>query len=125
MTEHGRVPACVDVSGTSDPHCYHAHFLLFPAAPPVEEEARKRFAKAEEASTLAGAMEIAALHEEYFLLSASAESFIVLTRPGKLVRQFARLLVADALGESNLANWRRFPGLEQAVSEAAQLRESL
>ncbi len=122
MTEHGRVPACVDASGTSDPHCYHAHFLLFPAAPSIEEKAREHFAKAEPANCLADAMEIAASHEEYFLLSPSANRFLVLTRPGRLIRQFARFLVADALGKSSLANWHRFPALEEAVSEAAELK---
>src|SRR5689334_15782005 len=35
ITEHGRVPVCFDPSGTSDPHCYHAHFLLFPGVPEI------------------------------------------------------------------------------------------
>jgi hypothetical protein len=122
MTEHGRVPVCVDISGTTDPHCYHAHFLLFPAAPPIEDRARGHFAKAEEAHALSDAMQLAAQHEEYFLFSPSTDRFLVLTRPGKLVRQFARFLVADALGASDLANWRRFPSFDEAANQAAELK---
>ncbi len=122
MTEHGRVPACVDVSGTTDPHCFHAHFLLFPGAPPTEERAREHFKTAEEAGTLAQAMQLASAHEEYFLFSLTPERFVILTRPGKLARQFARFLVADALGDGSLANWRGSPRPDQAKSDAAELR---
>ena len=122
MTEHGRVPACIDVSGATDPHCYHAHFLLFPTAPPVEDQALQHFAKAEEAPTLDDAMRFAAQHQEYFFLSPSADRFLVLTRPGKLVRQFARFLAADALGAGDLANWRRFPSFDEAANQAVELK---
>jgi diadenosine tetraphosphate (Ap4A) HIT family hydrolase len=122
MTEHGRVHTCIDVSGTTDPHCYHAHFLLFPAAPRIEDQALEHFAKAEEAPTLIDAMRFAAQHEEYFFFSPSPDRFLVLTRPGKLVRQFARFLVADALDASDLANWRRFPSFDEAANQAAELK---
>src|SRR5712692_1420988 len=44
LTEHGRLPVCVDVSGTTDPHCYHAHFLMFPGVSTLEDKARSYFA---------------------------------------------------------------------------------
>jgi hypothetical protein len=122
VTEHGRVPACVDISGTTDPHCYHAHFLLFPGAPIVEAAARAPFAKAEEASELPAALTIAAAHDEYFLFSPTETRFLILTRPGKLVRQFARLLIASARGDDELANWRKFPNHETAAAGARELR---
>jgi hypothetical protein len=122
VTEHGRVPVCVNVSGTTDPHCYHAHFLLFPAAPIVETAVRAPFAVIQEASDLAEALKVASTHEEYFLFSPTDTRFLVLTRPGKLVRQFSRMIVASALGEEKLANWRRFPNRESAVADAVELR---
>ncbi len=122
MTEHGRLPVCVDVSGSTDPHCYHAHFLLFPGVPSLEAKAREYFAGAETATTLEEALAAARSHEEYFLFSPSPQRFVVMTRPGKLMRQFARYLVADALGRPELANWRKFPALETALGEAQVLR---
>jgi hypothetical protein len=122
LTEHGRVPACFDVSRTADPHCYHAHFLLFPAAPPLEPKARTYFARAQQASSLDVALELAASHAEYFLFSQDPSSFLVLTRPGRLIRQFARMLVAESLGRPELANWRRHSMRREAVDTAARLR---
>lgn len=122
ITEHGRLPVCIDVSGTTDPHCYHAHFLMFPRAPNIEEEARSYFARVEYASSLDDALSLARAHEEYFLLSPSDKQFAIMTRPGKIIRQFARLLVAESLGSSDLANWRLHSLREEAASTAAELR---
>lgn len=122
VTEHGRLPVCVDVSGTTDPHCYHAHFLMFPGAPAVEATARSYFRKAEYASSLEEALEIARSHKEYFLVSPDPQRFVIMTRPGRLIRQFARLLVAESLGYPELANWRHHSLREDAALTAAELR---
>jgi len=122
VSEHGRVPVCKDISGTSDPHCYHAHFLVFPGCPPIEERARKFFAKSERSSSLDDALIIAAQHDEYFLISDAVGSFQVLTRPGKLIRQFARMLVADALQIPHKTNWRKHPNEQQALRDAETIR---
>ena len=122
MTEHGRLPVCVDVSGTTDPHCFHAHFLLFPGAPTVEQQAVEAFAKVDKFESLTEALRAASSYDEYFLLSPSEDNFMVMARPGKLMRQFARYLVADALGQPELANWRRYPLEETAKSVAGHLR---
>lgn len=122
LTEHGRVPVCIDVSGTTDPHCYHAHFLLFPGAPDVEAGARGHFARVENASSLDEALALAYAKEEYFLLSPDPERYLVMTRPGRLIRQFVRLLVADSIGRPELASWRRYPSRDEAVATARDLR---
>jgi hypothetical protein len=122
LTEHGRLPVCVDVSGTTDPHCYHAHFLMFPGAPTLEDRACSYFARVKYASSLVEALEIAQVEKEYFLFSPNPQRFVIMTRPGRLIRQFARLLVAEALGRPELANWRRYPLREEVASTAAELR---
>lgn len=122
MTEHGRVPVCDDVSGTSDPHCFHAHFLLFPSAPQIEEQARGHFASIEEAPSLTDALALAQAHEEYFLLSEHPTRFVIMTLPGRMIRQFVRMLVSDALGKPELANWRRYANRDEAAAGAAGLR---
>jgi hypothetical protein len=125
ITEHGRVPVCADPSGTTDPHCFHAHFLLFPGAPPIMEAARAHFATLRVEHCLAEALRTCADLDEYFLFSPDNRTFAVMTRPGKLIRQFARLLVADSLGHPEEANWRRAPRERQATNTAQELRATV
>ena len=122
VTEHGRLPVCDDVSGTTDSHCYHAHVLIFPNVAVSTESVRSYFASWEEASNIVDATTLARNHKEYFLFSPDPTHFVVFTRPGKLIRQFARWLVADALGDPSLANWRQKPSRESAVVSAKELR---
>jgi|GEM_PF-6070983 len=122
LTEHGRLPVCTDPSGTSDPHCYHAHFLLFPGAPDVSQTARSHFRLVHSAPSLKSALKVAAKSKDYFLISPKPEEAYVMTRPGRIIRQFARVLVADALGIPTHANWRRFPDRESCAKTAAYLR---
>jgi hypothetical protein len=125
VTEHGRVPVCFDPSGTSDPHCYHAHFLLFPGVPDIVKAAKPYFAQIREANALKGALELAQQEKEYFLISPSPTEAYIMSRPGRLIRQFARVLVADATGNRDLANWRKYPNRESCVSTAKSLRDLL
>jgi hypothetical protein len=125
LTEHGRMPVCIGPTGAHDAHCFHAHFLLFPAAPAILDHARKFFRSAYETSSLAEALNHAEGQEEYMLLSPNATSACVLTRPGKLIPQFARMLVADALGISDQTNWKANPNRETAVKTAVELRAKL
>src|ERR1017187_10505376 len=97
MTEHGRVPVCTDAFGNSDPHCYHAHFLLFPGVPDLSNIAAPYFAAAQDALCMKDALKIGLALKEYFLLSPNSGSFYIMSRPTRLVRQFARLLVADSV----------------------------
>ena len=123
MTEHGRLPVCVDPSGTTDPHCFHAHFLMFPGITFPDESLTAYFLSQERADSLDKALSLAREHEEYFLFSQDAQHFSVFVRPARIVRQFARLLVADAIGKPELANWRLYPRREDAVRSATALRE--
>jgi hypothetical protein len=123
LTEHGRVPLCIDYTGASEPHCYHAHFLLFPAARDVEAHARSFFAKTEIFTSLEAALGHARESGEYYLFSSEPTRFLIMTRPGRIIRQFSRYLVAESLGRSELANWRRYPARSDAISTACNLRE--
>jgi hypothetical protein len=123
LTEHGRLPVCVDISGTSDSHCYHAHFLLFPGAPDITPLAASYFRTAEQSNGVQSALELAAPYSDYLLVSPNAHSATVMTRPGRIIRQFARVLVADSLGRANQANWRKHPNKESAIETAASLRK--
>lgn len=125
LSEHGRVPICDDISGTTDPHCFHAHFLVFPGAPNVEADASTFFAQVEIAQSLSDALRLARAHEEYFLLSPNPSKYLVMTRPGRMIRQFVRMLVAERLGRPELANWRRHANRDQALADARSLRQRM
>ena len=122
VTEHGRLPVCVDTM-TSDRHCYHAHFLLFPGAPTVIDTAARYFASVVIADSLNTALRIARTRKEYFLLSPTPQQFFVMSQHKTLPRQFARLLVATATGFPEGADWRRHPDRPRAVAMAKQLRD--
>lgn len=122
MTEHGRLPLCADYSGTSEPHCYHAHFLLFPSVIDLEQRARSFFRKTDEFVSLGDALKFAGLAQEYYLFSTTPARFLIMTRPGRIIRQFSRFLVADSLGQPELADWRRHSNRSQASAMAQILR---
>ena len=122
LTEHGRLPVCTKTV-FSDRHCYHAHFLLFPNAPAVIDAAASFFPSVDTAQSLAAALRIARTHKEYFLLSPTPQEFFVMTQHKSLPRQFARLLVAAALGHPERADWRRHPDRSLAVAMAQELRQ--
>jgi diadenosine tetraphosphate (Ap4A) HIT family hydrolase len=122
MTEHGRLPLCINHSGTSEPHCYHAHFLLFPGAKSIEERARSFFRSTQVFDSLKTALESTQNSEEYYLLSPTPTRFLIMTRPGRMMRQFSRFLVAESLGQPELANWRRHANRNDAVSTARNLK---
>jgi hypothetical protein len=123
IAEHGRVPICDFLTDNADGHCYHAHLLLFPAAPPMVAEALKQTERWGHAESLSSALELAATKEHYLLIGdRDAPGFDVLAPPDPPVRQFARTLVAAATGRPELADWRKFPDHASAVEYAAALR---
>jgi hypothetical protein len=122
VTEHGRMPACVGPAGEPDTHCFHAHFLMFPGVHLVSESARPYFVSFQTYSSVWLALESALGVAEYFLISPGAAEASILTRPGRLIPQFARMLVADATGHPELTNWRKAPLREECISMAMRLR---
>ena len=125
ITEHGRVPVCQSVSGLSQPHCYHAHFLAFPNAPDVTEIATAFFSRSIEATTLHEALDLARSEEDYFLVSPDPNRFLVFSKPPRTVRQLSRLLVATMMARPALADWETYPMRDVASASAHNLRSAL
>lgn len=121
LTEHGRMPVCVDSVG-AERHCYHAHFLCFPAVPAVVDAARGYFDTARELSELSSALSLARTFSEYFLLSPNPQQFFVFANQRSVPRQFARTLVAAAIGKVGEAAWQSVPRREEARDSASRLR---
>jgi diadenosine tetraphosphate (Ap4A) HIT family hydrolase len=122
VTEHGRMAVCADDPGDYEAHCFHAHFLLFPGARDVSEAARSYFSRVDTFTTLQPAMGHAALCDEYALISPTPETFNVFSGPLNIPRQLARFLVANDVGELQLADWRDHPNREQAEQIARDLK---
>ncbi len=121
----GALPVCVDVSARPIRIVIMRTSSTLPRCPIVGGGSARVFCRRRNRDHLGGSPCRAYLMRNSFLFSPSPRRFVVMTRPGKLMRQFARYLVADALGRPELANWRKFPALETALGEAQVLRKHL
>ena len=122
MTEHGRVPACLDDKDEHDAHCFHAHVLLFQSTKDIEEVASGYFMKREVFGCLSDALAYAAECQNYHLLSPNSNRFVVLTGALNVPRQFFRQLVAIEEDQPELADWRHRPHVERALANAERER---
>lgn len=122
MTEHGRVPACVDKGSEHDAHCFHAHFLLFQSTQSIEAAASTYFMRSATFERLSEALEYAAQSENYHLMSPCSQKYIVYTGALNVRRQFFRQLVAIQEDQSELADWRDRPNQERALADAERER---
>jgi hypothetical protein len=126
VTEHGRLPACLGSGGATEPHCYHAHVLIFPGAPSVEALAVQHFEEVLLFDTMEEAILAARRNAfEYFLLSSAPDRFLLMLRPRFAVRQLGRVLVATALDTPDTFDWQQFPRRDDAQQFAATLRSAL
>lgn len=122
MTEHGRVPACVDAGDEHDAHCFHSHFLLFKSSNDIEKTASSYFTKSKSFERLSDALEYASESKNYYLLSPHSNRFVIFTNPLNVPRQFFRYLVAISENQLERAVWRELPDRERAISDAANER---
>lgn len=125
LTEHGRVPVCTSSIRLIDSHCLHAHFLVFPDVPDIQSHALSYFAHCIYCDTLPEILQAARGQNEYFLFSPTDSRYALMTRPGRLIPQFARWIVAESIGRPELTNWKAHPNLVQAQQTAAYLRDAL
>lgn len=108
--EHGRVAPCVAPAvRRHEPHCLHAHRLVFPGharldlgavAPGMTLRRYATFAEAHAASAWPG---------QYVYAEDPDGSCQVGEVEGPLPRQFLRAVVAAQQGRPELADWRRSP----------------
>jgi hypothetical protein len=122
LTEHGRVPVCRDDHDQHDQHCHHAHALLFPITASIDQSASTFYRKSRSFQQMHDALDFAASAENYFVISSNQQNFLVLTEPLNAPRQLARTLVAHAIGQIGLADWRSHPDFDAAERNARRLR---
>jgi hypothetical protein len=119
ITEHGRVAACVHaLTAAHEPHCLHAHRLLFPGIPRVDLGLL--------ASNVQSFGDFRAAHRSFnwpgqYLYSESPDGTCEIARaPWRIPRQALRRLVARSLGIEAAADWQSLPRLE--IVEAGRRR---
>lgn len=113
VAEHGRVAPCVaPFARRHEPHCLHAHRLVFPGlsrmdlaelAPNLETERYPDFETLREQSN----------DPRQYLYVEDREGCQLGQVSGPLPRQFLRGFAALLRGEPQLADWRSHPGFEQ------------
>lgn len=122
VTEHGRVPVCRRDDDQHEQHCHHAHMLLFPLAPSIEEPAKTFYRECRLFERISDALDFAAAADNYLLISPEPNRFLILTEPLAVPRQLSRILVAHTMGIVNLGDWRSDPNFEASTYNAQRLR---
>jgi hypothetical protein len=119
VTEHGRVATCVHaVTEAHEPHCLHAHRLLFPGEPAVD--LRLVASDVRDYPNSGAAFHGFDWPGQYLYSEAADGSCSLAKAPRRLPRQLLRRLVAHRIGVDEAADWRAHPGL--AVVEAGRRR---
>jgi hypothetical protein len=105
VTEHGRIAVC-DFLDSHEPHCFHAHRLVFPLQVDLQDALMaaglafkhyRSFTAARAESQEVGA---------YLYYERPDESCVVADVRGGVRRQFFRNAVASSIGRPELMNWR-------------------
>ncbi|WP_125180945.1 hypothetical protein [Thiohalobacter thiocyanaticus] len=124
VTEHGRMPICTTHNHTASSHCYHPHFLLFPNAPSIVDEARQMLGEPFYTPSPQEAIRSTAQFGQYLLISPKNDEFYVFRPIDNMPRQILRLFVADALDAEERASWRDHPNLVVAAEIAQRHRKA-
>lgn len=125
MTEHGRVPVCKEEEDSHEPHCFHAHFLLFNTERDIEHAASSFFLGSNTFDSLSLALRHASTQESYYLLSPSSKKHVVFHGPLNVTRQFFRSIVALSEDQGEDPDWREHPNWDIALKMAENERNSL
>lgn len=110
LCEHGRVAPCVAAATRShEPHCLHAHRLVFPGHSKIDlRQAAPRMQVLEFAS-FSAARDSLDWPGQYVYAQAPNGPCQVGLVSGPLPRQFLRAVVAASKGQRELADWRSSP----------------
>jgi diadenosine tetraphosphate (Ap4A) HIT family hydrolase len=124
VTEHGRVAPCVATATAAyEPHCLHAHRLVFPGWDRLDIRALAPEFRWRKYPSFLVARENGAPSGQYLVCQHADETIDISQVPAGVPRQFFRSVVATAVGRPKLADWRRTRGETQI--EAARHRLGL
>ena len=115
--EHGRVAVCATaVVRRYEPLCIHAHRLVFPGTGVIDLQLLA--AEVSEFESFGSAYTAARdqVSGPYLYSERSDGSCQLAVAPSSLPRQALRRLVALARGTPELADWKRYPGLNEVAA---------
>jgi hypothetical protein len=119
VTEHGRVAPCVAPAvRRHEPHCLHAHRLVFPGQDSLDLGAVAPRMPRRDFNSYLDARHEFGWRGQYVYAEQPDGSCQVGAVAGPLPRQFLRAVVARAQGRPEIADWRRHP--DYATVEAAK-----
>lgn len=112
ITEHGRVPNCDFYDLKREPHCYHAHQLLFPIQIDLKPDLYSAFRdKIMRYGSFAEAYKSCYSANEYaYYEEINGTSYVA--QDAKYPRQYFRMLVADKIGHLERVDWHNWQGWE-------------
>ncbi len=125
ITEHGRVPVCLNDDDAHEQHCFHAHFALFPGAVDISQLAAAYFRERQEHGSLEEAIFAARQAKDYLIISPSRAKTHLFSGGLNVPRQLSRKLVAFQQGNLAASDWREFPEYELTEKNRLQLLTAL
>jgi hypothetical protein len=122
ITEHGRVPPCVDRDRDGQQaHCFHAHRLVFPVNIDLAASLIKYGFEVDEYYGFKDCWRQFSWKGEYLYYERADGGCLIATAPVRTVRQFFRYKVAETLGHPELADWKEHPRRKVVESALARL----
>lgn len=123
-TEHGRVAVCVaSAAARHEPHCLHAHRLLFPGVGALDLNVVTPGLRAASYASFSDAHRTWFDPAQYLYSEGSDGACQAATIRRPLPRQFFRGVVASQRGTPELADWRRHPNLAD-ISRALEVLDT-
>lgn len=118
VAEHGRVAPCVGPAiRRHEPHCLHAHRLVFPGQVSLDfSQVAPHMPRSEFDSYLAARREFVWPGQYLYAEQPDGHCEVGVVN-GPLPRQFLRAVVASARGRPEIADWRSYPN-HQTVKAA-------
>lgn len=123
ITEHGRVAACLEAATSAyEPHCLHAHRLLFPGLADIGEAAVAYRFEWRSYSDFSDAHARFDWPRQYLYAEQADGACQVAPASGPVPRRFFRTLVAALKGTPEAVDWRSQPRLELVEAARERLR---
>jgi hypothetical protein len=123
ITEHGRVPPCLgEALRRHEPHCLHAHRLVFPGVPDLDLSAVLPASRVRRFDSFLNAKLVHRDSGQYLYAEDPDGTCEVASVCGGVSRQFFRRLVASRLGIYEYADWQLHPRYELVAQARKRLQ---
>jgi hypothetical protein len=123
ITEHGRVPNCDFYDLKREPHCYHAHQLLFPVDIDLKDDMYEAFnGKVSNYESFIQAYSSCHSINEYAYFEYTDGACYV-AQDAQYPRQYFRMLVAEKINHPERIDWRNWQGWDLIADAKSKLKD--